>query len=176
MGVGGCACLSICGNVCCGWVGGRCWVCVLACVHGLPPASTPTHFHPSHPSFESSACPLSPLQWKKIDRKHVPLPSYQPFLNTQTHTHTHPQQYFRSQIYVHSKLLILDDKYAIIGSANINQRSYTRTHAHAPTQHTRACTHTGTHTSPILLSFKDLRAQQAAHCGRRVRHHRLRKH
>ena len=30
---------------------------------------------------------------------------------------------FRSMIYVHSKLMIVDDEYLLTGSANINQRS-----------------------------------------------------
>ncbi len=32
-------------------------------------------------------------------------------------------KYVTEQIYVHSKLIVVDDKMAIIGSANINDRS-----------------------------------------------------
>jgi phospholipase D1/2 len=34
-----------------------------------------------------------------------------------------PQKFRRVMIYVHSKGMIVDDEYVLIGSANINQRS-----------------------------------------------------
>ena len=69
--------------------------------------------------------------------------SFYPCLHTHTHTHTHPfarslryryeklgttangevPLYVTSQIYVHTKLLLVDDSIMILGSANCNDRS-----------------------------------------------------
>jgi phosphatidylserine/phosphatidylglycerophosphate/cardiolipin synthase-like enzyme len=54
-----------------------------------------------------------------------------------------------SQVYVHSKLMLVDDKYAIIGSANINDRSMV-----------------GNHDSEIAVVIEDLDTSQNVYNGR----------
>lgn len=49
-----------------------------------------------------------------------PTPPQQPAAGT---PYEKAQQHRRFQVYVHSKMMIVDDEYIIIGSANINQRS-----------------------------------------------------
>jgi len=43
--------------------------------------------------------------------------------HTESDTQDHSKRYRRFMIYVHTKCMIIDDEYVILGSANINQRS-----------------------------------------------------
>jgi phospholipase D1/2 len=58
------------------------------------------------------------------------------------------ERYMTEQIYVHSKLMVVDDRFALVGSANINDRSLL-----------------GTHDSELAVLLMDSEVGQADLCG-----------
>ncbi|KAJ9190318.1 hypothetical protein P3X46_001534 [Hevea brasiliensis] len=57
---------------------------------------------------------------REEERKEEFMPPYSPHPSTQ---YWNAQKHRRFMVYVHSKLMIVDDAYILIGSANVNQRS-----------------------------------------------------
>lgn len=75
------------------------------------------HGEPGHPrDYLNFFC----LANREEERKGEFIPPYSPQPSTQ---YWNAQKNRRFMVYVHSKLMIVDDSYALIGSANVNQRS-----------------------------------------------------